>query len=60
MKNNSFTVKSEPEKQKEINVSESQLPALQVEDQSEEILDSVSEAKHQKSKNQNGLDSNVA
>ena len=60
MKNNSFTVKSEPEKQKEINVSESQLPALQVEDQSEEILDSVGEAKHQKSKNQNGLDSNVA
>ena len=28
MKNNSFTVRSEPEKQIEINVSESQLPAL--------------------------------
>ena len=60
MKNNSFTVKSEPEKQKEINLSESQLPALQVEDQSEEILDSVSETKNKKSKKQDGFDSNVA
>ena len=56
MKNNSFTVKSEPEKQKEINLSESQLPALQVEDQSEEILDSVSETKNKKSKKQDGFD----